>query len=91
VVWLDPRQGLTPEQAATNISAALLDAGVDPDQTADLLLVPDPLDDVSLRRLYAAVDCVVAAPSLDALPSARKPRLTQLSRAAWRIAAGLAA
>lgn len=59
VLWLDPSQGVTAEEAGDRIAGALAEAGLDPENGPDLLLVPDALDLPGLARLYTAVDCIV--------------------------------
>ena len=59
VLWLDPSQGLTQEQAGQAIISTLVEAGLDAAQVPDILLVPDRLDDVGVARLYRSVDWVV--------------------------------
>ncbi len=70
VIWLDPSQGVGPEQAAAEVLATLRAGSVDPDRAPDLLLVPDGLDDAGLASLYAAVDAVVPAGDPDAVKRA---------------------
>lgn len=59
VLWLDPSQGVTAEEAGEKIAGALAESGLDPEEGPDLLLVPDALDLPGLARLYTAADCIV--------------------------------
>lgn len=61
VIWLDPSQCVGEEEAGLRILDVLTQAGIDPEQAPDILLVPDVLDLEGLARLYAATDCVVSA------------------------------
>jgi glycosyltransferase involved in cell wall biosynthesis len=89
VLWLDPSQGLTAAEAGVHVEQALAEAGLDPDNTPDMLLVPDELDMAGLARLYAAIDWVVPN---GAQVQAERARLSgarvldDLSHAAWRFA-----
>lgn len=61
VLWLDPTQGVGIEEASARLMDVLAEVGLDPEESPDLLLVPDVLDLAGLAGLYAAVDWVVAA------------------------------
>lgn len=61
VIWLDPVQGVSIEDASQRLLAALEAIAVEPDLAPDLILVPDVLDLAGLASLYAATDCVVPA------------------------------
>lgn len=85
VLWLDPNQGVTLEDAQQRVMALIGDVQDGP----DLLLVPDRLDLTGIRRLYAAVDWVV--PNGDELQAERARQsgvrvLEDPSPTAWRAA-----
>ncbi|MNL10040.1 D-inositol-3-phosphate glycosyltransferase [compost metagenome] len=86
-LWLDPSQGVGEAEAGLRVLEALTQAGIDPEQAPDILLVPDVLDLEGLARLYAATDCVV--PAGDELQVSRAtrlglPLLDDLAPHAWR-------
>ncbi len=92
VLWLDPSQGVTPEDAGERIAGALAEAGLDPEDGPDLLLVPDALDLPGLARLYTAVDCIVThGEERDAQRAGKvgKRTLDDLSVDGWQGAAAL--
>lgn len=87
VLWLDPVQGVSLEDASQLLLDSMERMGIDPDQAPDLLLVPDVLDLAGLARLYAGTHCVV--PAGDAIQETRAsklglPTLTDLSEKGWR-------
>ena len=86
VIWLDPSQGIGEEEAGLRILDALTQAGIDPEQAPDILLVPDVLDLEGLARLYAATDCVVSAGNKSQADRAERmglPVLDDLAPHAW--------
>lgn len=87
ILWLDPAQGVSEEEAGARILAALSRAGISPEQSPDILLVPDALDLDGLARLYATADVVV--PGGDPVQAERGRRvgartLSELGPDAWR-------
>jgi glycosyltransferase involved in cell wall biosynthesis len=90
VLWLDPSQGLREADAVELVMAAVREAGLDPERTPDLLLVPDALDVRGLASLYTAADWVVSRGDAEQVQRALKcgrQALTHLERNAWRAAA----
>ena len=90
VLWLDPNQGVSAENAQHRIMDVIAATLDDPDGGPDLLLVPDRLDLRGISRLYAAVDYVV--PNGDVLQAQRARQsgvrvLDDLTVQAWRAAA----
>ena len=86
VIWLDPSQGVAQEEAGLRILDVLTQAGIDPEQSPDILLVPDVLDLEGLARLYAATDCVVSAGNKVQADRAERlglPVLEDLAPHAW--------
>lgn len=86
VIWLDPSQGIAQEEAGLRILDVLTQAGIDPEQAPDILLVPDILDLEGLARLYAATDCVVSAGNKVQADRAERlglPVLDDLAPHAW--------
>ena len=58
VLYLDPVQGVSADDAVARISRVLLEAKIDPAASPDIVLVPDPIDDP--RRLILSAGTVVA-------------------------------
>ncbi|MDB5098551.1 MAG: hypothetical protein JWM80_2972 [Cyanobacteria bacterium RYN_339] len=84
VLVLDPRQGLTVDEAGAMVMAELEAAGLA--NSPDLLLVPEPAGDEDFARVFAAVGAVVAPG--DPLQAARATRMGKgvvpsLEPAAW--------
>jgi glycosyltransferase involved in cell wall biosynthesis len=91
VLWLDPNQGVTVQDAGERIMQVLSATLDDPEHGPDVLLVPDRLDLRGMSRLYASVDWVV--PNGDQLQAQRAVQsgvrvLWDLAPEAWRAAAG---
>ncbi len=87
VLALDPAQGVSQREASERVGAALSAAGLDPDRTPDILLIPDDIGDADLERLYAAVDWVVSPADTEQLERARRSGarvLEGLTPSAWR-------
>lgn len=90
VLWLDPEQGVTEEEAGELLAEALVSVGIDPDSCPDILLVPNRLEPENFARLLLAMDWVV--PLGDERLRERAARvdvrnLESLEPEAWRAAA----
>lgn len=86
---LDPAQGLSVQQATALVREAIVAAGRTADDAPDIILVPDALDPLTLRQLYAAADIVVAlrAPAIVAEARAEGCEVfTSLDGRRWRAA-----
>ncbi|MGE5708091.1 MAG: hypothetical protein ACM3YO_07140, partial [Bacteroidota bacterium] len=86
VLWLDPSQGVSEEEAGDRITRLREGAGLDPERIPDLLLVPQELDLLGLASLYRACDRVVPAGDPLAVERAGKlgkSCLTDLTKESW--------
>jgi len=70
-ICLDPAQGVSAEEAADRLRAAMTLANSSEAQWPDLLLIDDPIDSDTLHRLRAAADIVVAVRDPAAATAAR--------------------
>lgn len=86
---LDPAQGVAIDVAERVVRDAMRAAGRSDDTWPDLLLVPDALDAVTLHRLRAATDVVVAVRDPVEATTARNAQcvvVESLDIASWRSA-----
>ncbi|MBU6427416.1 MAG: glycosyltransferase [Cyanobacteria bacterium REEB65] len=60
LLWLDPAQGKSLDEANELVISALEASGLDPEGIADISLLPNELDPCELAGLYAAADYVIA-------------------------------
>ena len=88
-ICLDPAQGVSAEEAADRLRAAMTLANSSESQWPDLLLIDDPIDSDTLHRLRAAADIVVAVRDPAAATAARAAGcavIDSLIPSAWRAA-----
>jgi glycosyltransferase involved in cell wall biosynthesis len=86
---LDPAQGIAATTAIEWVGEALRAAGRTDDDAPDIVLIPDALDDSTLRQLYAAADIVVALRAEAIAAEARAAGcavLTSLDSRRWQAA-----
>ncbi|MBC7545216.1 MAG: glycosyltransferase [Candidatus Sericytochromatia bacterium] len=61
LLWHDPAQAVTIEAAGERVEAVIATLGLDPDMTADVQLISEPLDLPGLAALYATMHVIVPA------------------------------
>lgn len=89
LLWLDPGQGVSEEDASERLLGLLDEMAIDPEVCPDIVLVPNRLEMDGLARLYAAADWIV--PHGDVLQAERAEKVGRLvlegnTREAWRSA-----
>lgn len=87
ILWLDPDQGITVEEASDRITRHVISLGLDPQQAADMQLLAEPLDLAGQARLYTAMHVIVPAGDprqLDRGVKTGRMVMTQVGPTAWR-------